>query len=313
MTKNKYFVFSDLHGEADGFEKALEEAGYDRYDKTHYLVSCGDNFDRGRYSAEILEILRGPRVICVKGNHDCFLEEYLEKGIDGEYVLFNILRNGLNTTISSLCGKELGPSININTYQDVRREIQQRYGFLLSWLKNMPKFFETKHFIFCHAGVDPRVRHWKETKDDFFLWDIDYSHIVPNNTDGKIVVFGHHHVSQVRQICEDSKVRYTDLRRGSLPQIKGVYGNKDDNAPIYMFGKIAIDGCTYLTKTPNIIVIEDEPMDEPEAEKEEVQEPTISDVKVSIDSELHTFSYGGNDYTYTINTDGFRTNNIWNL
>ena len=44
-TLYKYFIFSDVHGEYDALSTALREAGYDSSNKTHKLVSLGDDFD----------------------------------------------------------------------------------------------------------------------------------------------------------------------------------------------------------------------------------------------------------------------------
>ena len=37
---NTYFVFSDVHGEAEALMEALKEAGYNHNNPNHILVSC---------------------------------------------------------------------------------------------------------------------------------------------------------------------------------------------------------------------------------------------------------------------------------
>ena len=69
---NKYFVFSDVHGEYKALQDALNEAGYDRHNPNHKLISCGDNFDRGPESAKVYRFLRDNKAICIRGNHDNF-------------------------------------------------------------------------------------------------------------------------------------------------------------------------------------------------------------------------------------------------
>lgn len=102
MEKKKYFVFSDVHGEFDALMQSLQEAGYDASNPEHILVSLGDGFDRGPKSEDVYCLLaRNTRNIVIKGNHDEMLEEFLLKGEDGEFTLFNILHNGLGATISS--------------------------------------------------------------------------------------------------------------------------------------------------------------------------------------------------------------------
>ena len=43
----KFFVVSDVHGFYDELLNALDDAGFDSENTDHYLISCGDNFDRG--------------------------------------------------------------------------------------------------------------------------------------------------------------------------------------------------------------------------------------------------------------------------
>jgi hypothetical protein len=38
----KYFVIADPHGFYDEMIKALDEAGFDKDNEDHWLVSCGD-------------------------------------------------------------------------------------------------------------------------------------------------------------------------------------------------------------------------------------------------------------------------------
>ena len=43
----KYFVVSDIHGCYDELIKALNEVGFDETNPSHYLIDCGDFYDRG--------------------------------------------------------------------------------------------------------------------------------------------------------------------------------------------------------------------------------------------------------------------------
>ena len=102
--KNKYFVFSDIHGEYISLVDTLSKAGFEPDNPKHILICIGDGFDRGPDSRAIYELfVNCPRHIYVRGNHDNMLQEALEKDMDGEYVLFNILHNGLKATLDSFC------------------------------------------------------------------------------------------------------------------------------------------------------------------------------------------------------------------
>lgn len=285
---NTYFVFSDVHGEYQALLNALKEAGYDENNPTHILISLGDNFDRGPHSKKIWQYLRARKAICVKGNHDVMFQEFLEKGSDGEFVLFNILHNGLGATIKSFSGADMDV-VSMDMLNKAKNAINR--DSILKWLQNLPLYYETENFIFCHAGINPMLDDWKATSEDYMLWDIQDSHKACFNTN-KIVVIGHHHAFRVRENgikagmpdIELGRVEY--FAQGKRQHILG-YGNTDEHR-IYCSGnKIAIDGCTNYTGKVNVLVVQDADL-EPEPEQKE--ENTIKAEDYS--------------YTYNVSNDG---------
>ena len=305
---NKYFVFSDVHGEVDALMASLREAGYDHNNPNHILVSCGDAFDRGPASKEVFDLcLNKKNTIRIKGNHDCFLEEFLDKGSDGEFVLFNILHNGLGATISSFCSTiDFSNPFSLDTLDQCKGI--QRFRQVREMLKDMPLYFETEHFIFCHAGLNPKLPNWKDTDEHFMLWDIEHSCDPIPSTD-KMVVIGHHHAFRVKNQL---------IERGTHPEdITGAYyfnkidqeqkkilfyGNKDENSPFKHRNKIALDGLTNLTHKVNVMVIEDYPLEE---KKDEPTDNNITDTQFESCFRDTTFAVNGNmgNFTYTMNYD----------
>jgi serine/threonine protein phosphatase 1 len=72
----KLFCTADIHSFFTPFKKALDEAGFDPNNDDHYLVVCGDCFDRGEESAELLHYLMSlERKILIKGNHDILFDD----------------------------------------------------------------------------------------------------------------------------------------------------------------------------------------------------------------------------------------------
>lgn len=306
---NKYFVFSDVHGEYKDLLEALQDAGYEQSNPTHKLVSVGDAFDRGPDSRKIFELLRRDRAICVKGNHDFFLEEFLDKGLDGEFVLFNILHNGLGATISSFAERPPLTQFKVQDLEDMRRYILNNYGSnLKNFIKGMPLYYETEHFVFVHAGINPNINNWKETDEHYMTWDIEDSHLPCNNVN-KFVVIGHHHASRIRRNAEECGFRETNEIKYSIRGENGssvkktgkCYGNKDENAIYVCQNKIALDGCTNLTHKVNILVIEDYEKDEPKETERNIVEETQDWGGIS-------YATSGRIYTTTttVNT-GFRS------
>lgn len=304
-TLYKYFIFSDVHGEFDALAEALKEAGYDSSNKTHKLVSLGDDFDRGPSSKEVYKLLANTnqsRTICVKGNHDVMFQEYLEKGMDGEFVFFNILHNGLGETIKSFTGMP-DNMFTPTALDEVKRHIGSS---VLNWLKAKPLYYETENFIFVHAGINPKLSDWRQTDEHYMLWDIEDSHIPCNNTN-KFVVIGHHHAAKVRANAKDfgldemniDRVSYYSHTDGKQRRMVA-FGNTDENRVFITGNKIAIDGLTNLTHKVNVLVVEDYELPK---EPEPTHEPEhVDDGSIRITSS----SYNGMDgtFTYTINNPG---------
>ena len=289
-TLNKYFIFSDVHGEYDALIDALIEAGYDVDNPNHILVSLGDNFDRGSKSKIIYTFLKDKNGIYVKGNHDFFLQEYLEKGMDGEYVLFNILHNGLWETIKSFGNLKDTNYIDVKQLENTQNNINNNYPSLLGWLKNMPLYYETEHYIFTHAGINPKLDNWKDTDEHFMTWDIENSYAPCPNTD-KIVFIGHHHAYRVKQQSKEKGFNVDDTINNQagifFPEDNSYhkinfFGNKDEHSPYMRKNKIAIDGYTNLTKKVNVVVVEDYPLEEEDMTNKKVDFSNITWNKSSI-------------------------------
>ena len=53
----KLFVISDVHSYFDEMLSALNEAGFDPNNEQHWLISCGDHWDRGLKPVEVMNYL----------------------------------------------------------------------------------------------------------------------------------------------------------------------------------------------------------------------------------------------------------------
>lgn len=296
--KYKFFVVSDIHGEYDALMRTLQEAGYNPDNEEHFFVAVGDSFDRGPRSRDIYRFFRdlpSQRSKFVKGNHDLMFQEYLEKGMDGEFVLFNILHNGLGATINSfgcLDMENLGASISI--LDDCHSYIQREYPGLKKFIKDMPLWFETDHVVFVHAGLNPELSNWRETDEHYALWDIADAHKKVPSCD-KLIVFGHYHTDQVAEQAKregDNKIYRLNSINSAFASISAGrtnfsvrnYGNEDEFSAIYLPNarKIAIDGCTNLTHKVNVLVFEDT-ITTPDGEPAPEQPADISTIKISKD------------------------------
>lgn len=300
--KKKYFVFSDVHGQYDALLQSLMEAGYDINNPTHILVSCGDGFDRGNQSDQVYHLLsRRADNICIKGNHDEMLENAIVKGGKDTLTLFNCLHNGLDKTIAAFSMHRLSGMVTTDYIDDCIDIIKTRHPKLLSWIRNMPLYYETDHYVFSHAGVDPDLMSWRDTDPDFMLWDIEKSHReIPRSN--KYFIIGHHHAFRVRRTLESLGAKIKPL-----PAEITAFGNTDEHAPVRHKNKIAIDPCSNYTGKVNVLVFEDtDDVHDKPAPESDVTAAAYSCKYVNIGDNIRAYTTTTGE-TYTINVGTFNT------
>ena len=262
--KKKLFICSDIHGYYQQMKSALDEAGFDENNDNHLLIVVGDIFDRGGEALMVYEYLKRligeGKAIVTRGNHDKFFIDFLQGSVNP----FNYLHNGTNETIAdfwhrtapfeSWCALEGNCNLDQMNYikwVDIcSKEIKEEYPELLGWLKSLPRYYETKNYIFVHGAIDTKVEDWHNPhcfRYDLIDWDaLDFNDgsffgesIV--NTD-KTVVIGHYGTRFLREMY-------------NYPIEKG----HEDDILIRDDGKvIAIDATTAASKKVNVLVIENE-------------------------------------------------------
>lgn len=239
----KFFVCSDIHSFYTPLKKALDEKGFDPSNGDHWLVVCGDVFDRGDESEEVLQFLMSlERKILVKGNHEQLLLDCINRG----YQLSHDWHNGTSRTIMDLAPNaeffEVGCSVAYYKVKD--------------FIDGMANYFETKKYIFVHSWI-PTIspnkiyckydEDWRNATNDRWedaMWGNPFDmHTLGLNQTGKTIVFGHWHCSTGHKMlghCEDE------------------FDGDAIWEPCYAEGIIGIDRCTAYTGEVNVLVIEDE-------------------------------------------------------
>jgi hypothetical protein len=249
----KLFCCSDLHSYFTPFKKALDYNGFEPGNPDHLLVVCGDVFDRGPESKEILEFLTNlTNVVLVKGNHEDLMEKVWERG----YCKQHDLSNGTLRTIEDLC----------YTYanEDLHDAIKLSEELLTPFFARMVNYFETKNYVFVHGWIPMKYDstkkfaeyseptlfddNWREGDWESARWFNGMSKarngcIVP----GKTTVCGHWHCSYGHMI-ESLKTDdwLTEFEEDAVWE------------PYVADGIIAIDRCTAHTGEVNIVVLEDD-------------------------------------------------------
>ena len=234
----KYFIVSDIHSFYDELKRALDKAGFNKRNKDHTLIVCGDIFDRGPDTLDVYKFLTSipkKRCILIKGNHELLYEELLEKRFPESH-------DFSNHTVDTFC-QIAGYDSEILTPKywrdlgDVPHErIQQAWQEILTEAKQSPitawlqsdrwkYWYEVGNYIFVHSFIPLKnldcmpayytynrrfeyFKDWRETANNFELedatWGCPYQQYIDGYfkeeaANGKVLVCGHWVVTDFRQ------------------------------------------------------------------------------------------------------------------
>ena len=184
----KTFVIGDIHGRCAQLLNLLEMLPRDP--ETDTLVFLGDLIDRGADAPGCVEHVEKlcsespERVICLRGNHEQMLMDFVE-GLS-------------NLWITPVTGGErtfeqyTGEAVQVNSEEDLgrlrdllRKSMPSHH---LAFMQSSPLFHEDDHALYVHAGLEDG-KHPKDTSSVALLWMRDmefYKHYR-----GKPCVFGH--------------------------------------------------------------------------------------------------------------------------
>ena len=238
----KFFFVSDIHSFYNELTAALHEAGFEINNENHWLVVCGDHFDRGPGTWELLNFLNSlPRKILIRGNH----EELLLKCIERRYPLHHDWSNGTAMTII-----DLAPSAK--TFEEACVSAERLVKPLI---KKMVNYFETEHYVAVHGFIPYKSKNWRNARNKTWqkaMWLNSMEEVNKGHGIEKTIIAGHFHTSWGRRVFE------------CLPE----WGPRADFSPYYMEDKlIAIDACTAYSRRCNVLIIEDNFLPPPEKEE----------------------------------------------
>jgi len=262
----KYFVVSDIHGYFKVLYKELEKNGFfDSQD--NILIVCGDAFDRGRDTLELLnfllKLLSENRLIYIKGNHDDMFLQMIEEIKNGR--AFDIASgashhylNGTWDTALDLSGMGAVEAVKKTSRFIDKLESSPLVTKLYPAAVN---YFETDKFLFVHGFIPVFERgfgsykrykfnpNWKKASDyewERARWINGMEAVCKHNISvkGKTIIVGHIHAS-----WGHSKIDHSGSE----------WGENADFSPFYDAKKrlIAIDARTASTHRINCLVIEE--------------------------------------------------------
>jgi serine/threonine protein phosphatase 1 len=153
----------------------------------HRIIHIGDYIDRGPDSAAVIRrlaamIFADPRVICLRGNHDQMLLDFLA---DPEAGGSMFLGNGGKQTLRSF-----GVSLRSQNYAGLARRLAEAMSpaerSFTEHLRLVERFGD---FVFVHAGIRPGVPLDQQNEHDL-IW-IREEFLTDPSDHGFVVVHGH--------------------------------------------------------------------------------------------------------------------------
>ena len=245
----KLFVISDVHGYYYEMLDALDNAGFDPNNEDHWLISCGDHFDRGPCPEDVMTYLTLlPRKVLIKGNHEDLLMECIDRG-------YGLSHDFSNRTVQTIL--DFAPNA-----QPFHVACAVAYERIENFIGSMVNYFETKNYIFVHSWVPlncdddfppyyirgrkfSKMEDWREANDvewEDARWGNPFAMAEQGLLPDKTLVFGHWHCS------------------AGWAQLEGrsAFGEDAKFEPFYGDGFISIDACTARSGKVNCLVIEDE-------------------------------------------------------
>lgn len=195
----RIYAIGDIHGRHDLLVRLLdlvardaEAAGAAR----NKVVFLGDYIDRGPKSRDVVELLlRGPAQrpewrnqewICLKGNHEEAMLDFLAEGVSGP----GWLLNGGLACAASYCG-QLPPfepgALPLNRLREAL--LAALPDSHRAFLARLPYFHIEGDYLFVHAGLRPGLRLEEQSPADM-MW-IREEFLSSPLEHGHLVVHGH--------------------------------------------------------------------------------------------------------------------------
>jgi serine/threonine protein phosphatase 1 len=191
----------DIHGSAEKLQQLLTQLTSALPDfATYTVVFLGDVIDRGEQSKQAVEIVRDlqrthPSAICLKGNHEEFLQSFLENANLSAASWF--ATGGLQTLASYGVAPPTLQDRNAG-YPLTRAALLSALGEpTLNWLRTLPMFHQNGNLIATHAAADPKLPMSVQNPQSLIWGHPDFGRI--RRRDGLWVIHGHTIVDMPQQ------------------------------------------------------------------------------------------------------------------
>jgi serine/threonine protein phosphatase 1 len=191
----RIYAVGDIHGRVD-LMRALHsriaaDAARINDARANVVIYVGDYIDRGDHSRQVVETLIGHALagfeqVCLSGNHERLLLQFLADPDSGPTWLFN----GGDATLRSYGVDIEDPAFGLEGWSWVRQRLLDGLpGRHLAFFRELPLSHEEGDYFFVHAGVRPGVALDRQNETDLLWIREEFYH---SRADfGKVIVHGH--------------------------------------------------------------------------------------------------------------------------
>ena len=247
----KYFVFADVHSFYDELMTALNNAGFEYDNKDHIIISLGDLCDRGNKSKEVLEFVNSlpeERKICIIGNHELLMEDYIRRGYAfGVDISNGTVKTAIDISEENECIEDLQENRYWSNYKKTWRYYYEMDNciFVHGWI---PFVHNTAKYTteYCKPLPDWRNASRKQFEDA--SWENGmYAWSQGIREEGKTTFCGHWHASWGHSHLHNQGVEFPDENK---PGQVAIFD------PFIDEGIVALDACTAYSHKVNVYTIE---------------------------------------------------------
>jgi hypothetical protein len=284
----KYFVISDIHSHATEMKVALKKAGFNKRDKEHTLIVCGDVFDRGYETVEVYKYLSSipkKRCILIKGNHEELFLELLTKIFPDQY-------DFSNGTVRAFCDIAQMPESKLNRnelvfenivlnkgldYEQITDELHRNWKVVkklveksdvYKWLQSTQwrDYYEVDKYIFVHSFIpchnpmmQPIYGMHRIGYKEFLSYNPNWRDYTSNSLEWSDARWGCPYLQYEAGLFDEEKAKGKVLVCGhwSTSDFHEYFNNEVDNYNTYISDNlICLDATTVISKQVNVYTFE---------------------------------------------------------
>lgn len=194
-------VIGDIHGDIELLNTVLD---FVKDYKPENVIFLGDYVDRGKNSKEVVSRLMETDYVCLMGNHDKMLLDFVDNGD-----MLSLYNDWNINTLRSFFGRESDfwhYDSGYNLYKitmfgisDINKSVQKRLGETkeIEWIRSLPYYHVDDSHIYVHGGLDMSLDNPLDTSESEMIWCRPNNQI--ENKTGKKIVVGHTIVDKITE------------------------------------------------------------------------------------------------------------------